>query len=228
MAAGLVAARTERTCSGSGSCGLLSGVLLPPATPRTGEPAEVSAWPGAGAVGNPSSVSDRLFSWSISLGERGATLARGTGGYIQPLPLRPAPGTATCELRPSWPGPWSFLGRQRSATLGCDTAGPGGSRSARQSPGPEGEPPTRGCAPARGQGSSCLMWSQPPSPDSFSPPVPVRARPARSLCPVPSGAPRQSAAAEPDGVNRGSAGLRDKRAPLKLGRRLGKANKDKA
>lgn len=79
--------RTERTCSGSGSCGLLSGVLLPPATPRTGEPAEVSAWPGAGAVGNPSSVSDRLFSWSISLGERGAMLARLTGAHVQPLPL---------------------------------------------------------------------------------------------------------------------------------------------
>lgn len=107
--------RTERTCSGSGSCGLLSGVLLLP--PRSGEPAEVSAWPAAGAVGNPSSLSDRLFSWSISLGERGVRLARRTGGHIKILPLaqlRARPPARSDPLSPA-------RGGSRAVTLGCDT-----------------------------------------------------------------------------------------------------------
>lgn len=142
--------RTERTCSGSGSCGLLSGVLLPPATPRTGEPAEVSAWPGAGAVGNPSSVSDKLFSWSISLGERGAMLARGTGDHVLPL----AQPRAQPPARSGLPGP----ARGRSSGGGTrqhwdvtpwapgEAAVPG--RAGPGPPAPAGEAPTRGCAPA--------------------------------------------------------------------------------
>lgn len=117
-----------RTCSGSGSCGLLSGVLLPPATPRTGEPAEESAWPGAGAVGNPSSVSDRLFSWSISLrGERGAPLARSTGvtssPRVRPPQPRPRPPEGSGPPGPAR-GPSSGGGTRR----GWDVTplGPGG------------------------------------------------------------------------------------------------------
>lgn len=144
--------RTVRTCSGSGSCGLLSGVVLPPATPRTGEPAEVSAWPGAGAVGNPSSVSDRLFSWSISLGERGAMLARGTGGHVQPLPL--AQPRARPPARSGPPDPARGLSSGGGTRRHWDVAPPAPGEAAvpgRARPGPlapAGEPPTHGCAPA--------------------------------------------------------------------------------
>lgn len=66
-------------------------------------------------------------------GERRNVSSRHRGPRTTHAP-RPAPGTATCEVRPSRPGPWSLLGRRHSATLGCDTVGPGGSRCVRHSP----------------------------------------------------------------------------------------------
>lgn len=251
--------RTVRTCSGSGSCGLLSGVLLPPATPRTGEPAEESAWPGAGAVGNPSSVSDRLFSWSISLGGERSTVSSQHRG---PRPAPPPPLPAQPRVRPpagSGPpgparGPSSGGGTRRDWDV--TPLAPGESRCARESrAGPAC--PHRGAAHAwlRSRLRSEQLISDVAAAPQLRPfriyththtafchpagPVPVGegspARPVSLSRPVGApgaprrrSGPRRSAAAEPGGINRRSAGLRDKRAPLKLGRRLGKANKDKA